>query len=110
MNIRYLCRTQERKDDDPKIWKMTQPKKSWEIFVKAVGIDSGCLILSTLPPFSLRVKIITTLISFFLLTLLDYLGDANLKHLVYIFTGFPCQMAKCITGVGEFPTNIPAAP
>lgn len=59
-------------------------KKSWEIFVKAVGIDSGCLILSTLPLY--RVKIITTLISFFLLTLLNYFGDADFKHLVYVST------------------------
>lgn len=84
VNIRCLCRKQERKDDDPKLWKMTQPNKSWEIVVKAVGIDSGCLILSTLPPY--RVKIITTLISFFLLMLLDYFGDTDLKHLVYVFT------------------------
>lgn len=64
-------------EDDP-------TKQSWEIFVKAVGTDSGCLILSTLPPS--RVKFITTLISFFLLRLLDYFGDADLKHLVYVFT------------------------
>lgn len=83
MNIRYLRRKQERKVD-LKIWKMAQPNKSWEIFVKAVGIDSGCLILSTLPLY--RVKIITTLISFFLLTLLNYFGDADLKHLVYVST------------------------
>lgn len=63
---------------------MAQPNKSWEIFVKAVGIDSGCLILSTLPLY--RVKIITTLISFFLLTLLNYFGDADFKHLVYVST------------------------
>lgn len=63
---------------------MAQPNKSWEIFVKAVGIDSAYLILSTLPLY--RVKIITTLISFFLLTLLNYFGDADLKHLVYVST------------------------